>query len=98
MPTHPVKTPKRMHWLRYYRQPSPHAPRKRGRGADMTISPQAAATPHPGAPLPVSPGQRDARNKAMRTLYAEGVPLVEIARRYDLHPSTVGRLVRVPRI
>lgn len=86
------------HWLRYYRQPSPHAPRKRGRGADMTISLQAAGGGLPGAPLPPSQAQRDARNKAMRTLYAEGVPLVEIARRYDLHPSTVGRLVRVPRL
>lgn len=86
-----------MHWLKFFREPSPYAPHKRGRGIPLTVNPQAAENSAP-KPAILTQAQRDARNKEMRRLAAEGVPLLEIARRYELHPSTVGRVVRLPRI
>lgn len=86
------------HFLRYFRENSQPASFKRARGVAITVNPHAAATPRPGAPLPLSQAQRDARNREIRTLAAQGVKHSEIAERYSLHPTTIGRLVRVPRV
>lgn len=71
-----------MHWLKYYRQPSPHAPHRHRRGIPMTVNPEAMQ--RVDVPPILTQAQRDQRNREMRALAASGVPRQEIAERYGL--------------